>query len=76
MFAEEVCDAEKRLSEEDEVESSFSLARPAARGEKPFDRVISGRALLVLQIHDELFSRQSRREESQMFQLSEDDEVF
>jgi hypothetical protein len=75
MFAEEVCDAEKRLSEEDEVESSFSLARPAARGEKPFDRVISGRALLVLQIHDELFPG-SRREESQIFQLLGDDEVF
>jgi hypothetical protein len=63
MFAEEVCDAEKRLSEEDEVESSFSFARPAARGEKTFERVITGRARLVLQIHDELSSRlQARRE--------------
>lgn len=48
MSAEEVCDADNRLPEEDTVESSFNLVRPAANEEKSSDRVTSRRALLRL----------------------------
>jgi len=39
MSAEDVCDRPKRLSEEVEVESSLSFARPAANGEMSFTSV-------------------------------------
>jgi hypothetical protein len=39
MSAEDACDTPKRLSEEVEVESSLSLARPAANGEILFNSV-------------------------------------
>lgn len=40
ISAEEVCDAEKRLSEEAEVESSFGLAGPVAAGEISFHSLL------------------------------------
>jgi hypothetical protein len=46
ISAEEACEAEKRLSGEDGVESRFSLARPAASGERSFDRVKSRRGVV------------------------------
>ena len=65
ISAEEACDVEKRFSEEDEEESSFSLARPAASGETVFDRVTS-RGAFSYSGAQWVFGRQSREKLAQL----------